>query len=217
MVRGLWTPDGARLIYRDFRPSGDRIVERTLGTGQIRELFSHDGRLNPRDLSPDGKILLYVANRSLQYRRIDGAGGPPRQFLDNWGFAQAKFSPDGKWVVYIAGGERAQIYVQAFPSGGLRTQITPDGGADPVWRGDGKEIIYRGNSSLYSVRVETHGSQFKASEPELLFPIRAPRVTADSEIAGISKDGTRILFAQSTITDFPPVVYMMTSWGEANR
>ena len=192
-------------------------MEHTLGSGKDRELFSQEGELSPRDLSPDGKILLYVANRSLQYRRIDGAGGPPRQFLDNWGFAQAKFSPDGKWVVYIAGGERARIYVEAFPSGGLRTQITPDRGADPVWRGDGKEIIYRWNSSIYSVRVETHGGQFKASEPEILFRIREPRVVADSEISGISKDGTRILFAQSTITDFPPVVYMMTSWGDVGR
>src|SRR5262249_9601806 len=159
-------PDGARLIYADHRASGDRIVEHTLATGQDRELFSEEGVLNPRDLSPDGKVLLYVANRSLKYRRIDTPAGAPQQFLDS-GSAQAKFSPDGKWVVYSFGRERARIYVQAFPFGGLRTQITPDRGADPVWRGDGKEIVYRWNSSLYSVRVEIHGSQFKASEPEL--------------------------------------------------
>ena len=213
--RGLWTPDGAKVIHSEYRASGDRIVERDLGTGQKRELFSQEGRLLTRDLSPDGKIVLFVANRSsLQYRRIDGAIGAPHQFLDR-GSPQAKFSPDGKWVVYLVGGEHPQLYVQAFPSGALRTQITTDGGADPVWRGDGKEIIFRWNSSLYSVRVEINGTQFKAGEPELLFRIRAPRTVASSEIAGISKDGSRILFAQSTLTDYPPVVYMMTSWGGA--
>jgi hypothetical protein len=46
---------------------------------------------------------------------------------------------------------RAEVYVQAFPSGGQRWKASAAGGSDPKWRRDGKELFYiisasKGNS-----------------------------------------------------------------------
>jgi len=63
--------------------------------------------------------------------------------------------------------------VESFPHPGQRRRISPDGGAFPEWRQDGRELYYLTPSSgqrrkLMAVRVET-GSAFLGSRPELLF------------------------------------------------
>jgi Tol biopolymer transport system component len=153
---------------------------------------------------------VYEAGEELYIRRIDRLNDPPQRILP--GRAQVRLSPDGHWMVRTHFGARPQIYVEPFPSRGLRTQITPDGGTDPVWRGDGKEILYRWNSTLFSVRVETREGRLQASEPEPLFEVKTPAVVGSSEIMAVSRDGSRILFAQATDQNYPPTVYVMTAW-----
>jgi Tol biopolymer transport system component len=211
---GLWTPDGSRLIYREAG-SQTRLMERTVATGETRELLAHE-RMNPLDISPDGKIFMYFTNQKMLYhRRIDRSAinGPPQLFLEAQGnIRHARFSPDGKWIVYTEIGPPPRIYVQPFPSGGLRRQISAAGGVDPVWRGDGKEILYRWNDTLFSVRVDISGRELKTSEPEPLFPVKTPPTVVSSELTGVSRDGSRILFAQAMDESYPQTVYVMTSW-----
>jgi hypothetical protein len=54
-------------------------------------------------------------------------------------------------VVYsaVTTGGRLDVFAQPFPLNGLRTQLTSEGGRDAVWRGDGKEIVYRKDKTLY--------------------------------------------------------------------
>ena len=66
-----------------------------------------------------------------------------------------------------------EVMVESFPQPGQRKRISPDGGAFPEWRPDGRELYYLAPSSgqrrkLMAVRVET-GAAFSASRPEFLF------------------------------------------------
>jgi len=55
-------------------------------------------------------------------------------------------SPDGRWLAYVSDESgRYEIYVQPFPDGGERHQISTDGGVTPVWSPDGRSIYYRTN------------------------------------------------------------------------
>ena len=55
----------------------------------------------------------------------------------------ARFSPDGHWVVYSTQeSDRSEVFVAAFPGPGSKTAISIGGGNDAIWRADGKEIIY---------------------------------------------------------------------------
>jgi hypothetical protein len=42
-----------------------------------------------------------------------------------------------------------------------------------VWRKDGKEILYLDRDRVWSVRVNPSGGEVRASDPELLFPVRS--------------------------------------------
>ncbi len=80
-----------------------------------------------------------------------------------------KFSPDGNWVVYCSmESGKAEIYVQPWPGPGPQIQISSDGGTDPLWRSDGKEIFYRNGSKMMSVPV-TIRPAFQAGRPQVLW------------------------------------------------
>jgi hypothetical protein len=93
-------------------------------------------------------------------------------------------------VLYAAqaAGSKTEIFVQPFPMRGLRTQVTSTGGESPVWRGDGKEILYRNVETIYSLRVEAKGDTLHTGQPEASFrrpcfreyPIRSPHDGRDT-------------------------------------
>jgi Tol biopolymer transport system component len=128
-------------------------------------------------------------------------------------------SPDGRWIVYnTTRNDRTEVYVQPFPSGGLPVQISSDGGINAVWRGDGKEILYRKDSRIYSVRVEMRGNAIHASPAEALFNVRVPAgIVGDSMPMAVTRDGSKILFAQGVEQPNPQLTYVMTSWDHGRR
>jgi hypothetical protein len=105
------------------------------------------------------------------------------------------------------------VFAQPFPLNGLRTQLTSEGGRDAVWRGDGKEIIYRQGETLYSLRVEAKGKTIRTSAPEALFDVRVPAglVYEDLPLA-VTRDGSRILFTEGVEQPNPKLTYVMTAW-----
>jgi hypothetical protein len=64
------------------------------------------------------------------------------------------------------------VFVQPFPLNGLRTQLTSTGGRNAVWRGDGKEILYRNGKTIYPLSVEMKGNTIRTRAPEALFDVR---------------------------------------------
>ena len=71
--------------------------------------------------------------------------------------------------------------MQPYPGPGLRTQVTSRGNY-PVWRKDGREIVYldeyQGRNHVWSVPVAVSGSEFRAGTPSALFPARLPATTS---------------------------------------
>jgi Tol biopolymer transport system component len=63
---------------------------------------------------------------------------------------------------------KAEIYVQPWPGPGPKIQISSEGGTDPLWRRDGKEIFYRNASKMMAVPVSIQPA-FQAGRPHLLW------------------------------------------------
>lgn len=56
---------------------------------------------------------------------------------------EGQFSPDTRWVAYQSDESgRYQFYPQAFPGPGEPIPVTADGGTQPRWRPDGRELFY---------------------------------------------------------------------------
>jgi dipeptidyl aminopeptidase/acylaminoacyl peptidase len=67
---------------------------------------------------------------------------------------EARFSPDGRWVVYASDESgRYEIYARPASGSGSRVAISRGGGSGPVWSRDGGEIFYKEVDNLVSVAV----------------------------------------------------------------
>jgi hypothetical protein len=68
--------------------------------------------------------------------------------------------------------ERWEVFVATFPGFSAKRQISPDGGVQPQWSGDGRELFYlTGDGSMMAVRVAP-GPEFAVSPPSRLFAAR---------------------------------------------
>jgi hypothetical protein len=113
---------------------------------------------------------------------------------------QARFSPDGHWVAYTSdesGPGQYQIYVQSFPVGAGKFQVsTGAGGRQPRWRRDGKEIFYlAADGKLMAVETQTM-PKFEAATPRALFDPRMSRSRTPALVSfgyDVTADGKRFL------------------------
>ena len=126
---------------------------------------------------------------------------------------KASFSPDGRWIVYHPAGSAAGGRLRSTISGpGSRKQIAGTG-QSPVWRRDGKEILYLDRDRIWSVRVDTSGGEFRASAPEMLFAVRSleggRRVNGIAQLA-VSRDGSRIYYQQPVEQPDSDVIHIRT-------
>lgn len=106
-------------------------------------------------LSPDGTRLLYsvrttdiVANkRTTRTFVVPVTGGTPARFPDaNTNATEARWSPDGKSVAYVSGG---QLWIAAADGTGKRQLTTINGGASgAVWSPAGDRIAF--TSAVYA-------------------------------------------------------------------
>ncbi len=110
-----------------------------------------DGPLPVRQLlwvneSPDGERITFTAVGKVWVAEV--GGGTPRRLTDSplREYAPA-FSPDGRWIAYIARSDTggAQI-VKAPAGGGDPVAVTPRGGeySSLTWSPDGEKVVYQG-------------------------------------------------------------------------
>src|SRR5262249_21770281 len=140
---------GSRVVFRSNRKGAFNLYWKLSSSAGADELLvQSDEDKAPADWSPDGHFLLF--------RSIGPQTGYDLWILPNFGEKKpylflktpfdernGQFSPDGKWIVYQSNESgRFEIYVQPFPGPGGKFQISTNGGAQPRWNKNGKEIFY---------------------------------------------------------------------------
>ena len=67
-------------------------------------------------------------------------------------------SPDGHWVAYTSDESGSdEVYVQAYPTPGLKTRVSAGGGTNAAWRADGRELYYWKGRQLFAVSIAAGG------------------------------------------------------------
>jgi eukaryotic-like serine/threonine-protein kinase len=177
----VWSPDGKRVVFISDRGSGMQNLYWTQSSGGASEERLTTSLLsqNPASWSPDGKWLLYQEldpNTSYDIWVLPVSGSSPserkpRPWLRGpYAERQPQFSPDGKWVAYTSNETgRYEVFVQAFdPAAGGKRQISTEGGMEPTWSRNGRELFYRNVGRMMVVDVSTKPS-FAHGSPKLLF------------------------------------------------
>jgi serine/threonine-protein kinase len=169
-----WTPDGTPLAYSSDR-TGPVSVEwkRLDSTGAAETIVRSERAIRafPFSWSPDGMLaFVYVrANQDIWAVRPD-QGGEPTPFLATPFVEGAPmFAPDGRAIAYVANETgRNEIYIRPFPGPGERLAISNQGGSEPFWPPNGRELFYRNGDAMMAVDVSTNPT-LKAGTPRQLF------------------------------------------------
>jgi Tol biopolymer transport system component len=234
----IWSRDGSRIVFERFRGGNSSLYEKaSTGTGHEQLLLEKVGvGGTPLDWSRDGRFLLYRqspiespppdaasnARPALWLLPLTGAREPVPLTQTDATDAESRLSPDGRWMAYVSRESGASdVYVRPFPSGEGKWQISPRGGAEPRWRGDGKELFYLAkDQNLMAVPIKAN-STFEPGEPKVLFATDRLGLPPQLAIRNLytpsadylaSADGQRFLFNQGVAgTSLSPIT-VVVNW-----
>jgi eukaryotic-like serine/threonine-protein kinase len=218
-INPLWSKDGSRIFFISDRKGQRDIFQKKVNAAEEEELlYASTGEKNVEDLSPDGRLLIYNSGFGNNATKIDLWLAPlegertPRPFLKTpFSEEQAAISPDGRWVAYCSDESgRAEIYVATFPQLSGKWQVSVDGGAEPQWRRDGKELFFTNASrKLMAAEVKTGSGAFEAEAPKLLF--ETPLINPGRNRFVVTGDGQRFLVI-TRLEDTRAPINLVVNW-----
>jgi eukaryotic-like serine/threonine-protein kinase len=225
-----WSPDGSRLTFasagRGNQPQ--QIYQKSSSGVGVDELVATDGEPSiPAQWSPDNKFIAFSRAQG------GGSGGndmwllpltgdrKPRPFLQTpFDKIQARISPDARWIAYTTNESGSfQVVVQSFPDpNGGKWQISADGGVEPKWRHDGKELYYLAlDGKLMSVPIKA-ARTFEAERPVPLFQtvLTVNRTRPDRDRRyDVTHDGQRFLIVTPGNRFGAVPVTVVVNWASA--
>jgi eukaryotic-like serine/threonine-protein kinase len=162
----LWTPDGRRLTYRSWKTGTMTMWWMPADRSSTPELLTSVGGMqSPESWSPDGKTLAFTqmddpeGGSDIYALSLDHRSAPQPLIRTKFSEGSPKFSPDGKWLAYSSNESgRPEVYAKTFPGPGPTIHVSTEGGTDPVWRRDGKELYYRNGDQMVAVAVSGSSS-----------------------------------------------------------
>ena len=196
----VWSPGGDWIMFSSPRAGPYQLYQKpSNGSGKDELLLKSDRTTLGTDLSRDGKFAVFSRSSS-------GTG------MDVWTVALAGdrnpvvfvqtpatedngvFSPDTKWIAYDSteSGGRPEVYIRPFPAAAGQIRVSRDGGVQPMWRADGKELFFLGLDNMLTAVAVTAGPQLSVGVPRPLFPF--PLTTVQRRAYAVSRDGSKFLF-----------------------
>ncbi len=218
----VFSPDGETVMWGSTENEEQYSIHRKSiggsGDGELLSVF--DRRTLPGAWHPDGSTVLLASRVSQAPTNVDllswslTEDASPQPWIES-DFVEYSpgFSPDGRWVVYGSNESGSwEVYVAPFPGPGRKWQVSVGGGGWPVWRGDGKEILYLRGNEITGVTVEDRGSGLAFGQPQLIFE---HGLASGSARFQVSADGQRFLVIESAEVAPPEPITVVVNWPAA--
>ena len=212
----IWDPDGQHVVFFSRRFAGGGPARQAIAGGKAEPLFAR----------PEGGLALsWTRNREYILMRRNNAdtgvdliavlarGDGPEIAVatSRHSEIEGQFSPDGRWVAYVSNETgRLEVFVQSFPDGRDRTQVSTSGGAQVRWSPQGNEIFYVApDERMMAVPFASTGGAPRVSAPIPLFQTRLAsgmNVLGHKPQYAVSRDGRFLLNAAMESGSEPIVV-----------
>jgi serine/threonine-protein kinase len=217
----LRTPDGKRIAFQANKDGPPDIYwQKADGSGGLERLTTGAYNQVPMSWSRDGQLLAFVeinptSGYDIWVLRMNDRKAQP--FLQTpFNESVPRFSPNGRWLAYISDESgRYEIYVKPYPGPGGKWQISTEGGTEPTWNMNGRELFYRSGDKMMAVDIATQ-TGFVAGKPRMLFERRYVPTPGTNSNYDVSPNGQRFLMLKPSETTeaAPTQINVVLNWFE---
>jgi len=213
----IWAPGGDRITFwSDY----ETIQSKVVGGDAVDELHRSSHPIFPGSWTPGGEDLFFFAfhpetRSDIWVLSEEGEAKPWIVTEFNEGYP--RLSPDGRWVAYISNESgRYEVYVQDYPGAGEKITVSTDGGFEPEWSPDGRELFYRIGARVMAVSIQTV-PVFRSSRPIELFEapyIDGSTVEAIATTYDVAPDGEHFLMMEGGEEEGGNQLHLVLNWFE---
>jgi len=206
-----WSPDGAWIYYqsvRDGRPGLWR--KRSNGTGQEEQvLLSEQDVVEARLSSSDDWMVIVVRNQvgdfDIMGMHITADSVIVPLISEEASEFEPALSPDGWWLAYVSNESgQDEVYIRPFPNVNAGKWIlSSNGGRDPLWSRDGRELFYRSNGGqTINVVSMTRGPGAATSRVLVDLPASSNyELNPGNRLFEVAPDGRFLMLRRAAVPD----------------
>jgi serine/threonine protein kinase len=223
----IWSPDSNRIVFGANRKGIWDLYQKSLSDAEDEELYVDPSvDIWPNDWSTDGQYILYLAKdptsgRDLCVLPMSGDERAPYPIV-NTSFEEqnGQFSPNGRLIAYESNESgRFEVYIQPFKSSGRKHKVSIDGGIEPRWHPEGKELFYIApDGKLMAALIQGDGQTLSVGIPAPLFQtqiVGGGNVKIAKTQYDVSCDGRRFLINITDDKSASAPIIINTNWTRA--
>jgi serine/threonine protein kinase len=200
-----WWPDGSGLIFAVVRHGIIGEYGRKFDKGgRADSVFMGPEQLSIHSITRDQRTGIGVVIEGSAFDIVsvplDGAGSLDTLLGTRYSEGWPALSPDEGWLAYQSDESgRMEVYLRAWPGLGSKVQVSPNGGTEPTWSRDGKELFYRAgggaepklvSAAIVGGRVQSRTELFSVGRYEFSTPHRNYDVFPDGKSFVFVRQGT---------------------------
>lgn len=211
-----WSPnDGRRLVF-DWLADGRRSLAWMPSDGSGKPQVIVPGALYPSSFTPDGRLAVAGGPLGVQLMAYENGQTRMEPLLEtSEAPSHPEISKDGRWLAYVSPKTgRSEVYVRPFQGPGPAVPVSIDGGLNPAWNPNGRELFVQSipdkeGKSVLMAFAFSPGTPPRIGRPKRLFPFDNQQLAFGCKPVrcyDVAPDGQKFYVVETDRLPIPPPV-----------